>query len=409
MKAFSTGFSRSIRSRHAVITAVALVRPEATAAAISVAVAKRRSCAEHRRGIEMVGQRRLQHGRGVAQRNRQMHAHRRAAIPASFRCPSAVVPASIKASKAASSIVQSSGLRSQPGAPAAEVGDVGGVPDAGRLCQKAEAWAIVQQHGAEAKRRGHLRQQRADRGGRQRPDLAGDGGIRQRRAPCRGGCPGRTGGKPGWVAASRRKRPPRAVICGFSGRPDMCAPMQNSAVSSGASGSVGRGGGSGWPVAPTVVANRRCSASASGASRPSDQAGPSSTPPIGRAVRGETDRDGETGHVAEIGEIGERAQAAVGTQRIGLDLGQGGAERRRGKQQRIVLCEQQFGLPAGLLQQVKGVERIDGQAAQAQFQDRPRGGIQDVGLRARSPRAGRRCVRPPRGLRTAGGRLPGTA
>ena len=49
--------------------------------------------------------------------------------------------------------------------------------------------------------------------------------------------------------------------------------------------------------------------------------------------------DGERGHIAEVGEIGERAQAAVGVVWIRRDLRQRGTKRSGGQQQSIVLSK----------------------------------------------------------------------
>src|ERR1700712_3771578 len=175
VKAFSTGLSRSILSRHAVMTPVAVERPDATAAAMSVAVANaavmRETPAPDRDGPA---------GLPAAPSRRGPRRSPDAcappgAIASSFRCPKPRCrPRSVRLKPLRPR--SASGFGSQPGSPAAEVSDVLRIPNARRLCQKAEAWATVQRDGAESKRRWHVRQQFAHGSGRQRPDFAGDGG-----------------------------------------------------------------------------------------------------------------------------------------------------------------------------------------------------------------------------------------
>ena len=273
--------------------------------------------------------------------------------------------------------------------------------------RKPEAWAIVQRNRAKAQRRGNLdsKAPMAVVGNAQTsPSMAAPSAART----MPGRLPSANSRYSGWVLASRRKRPPSAGDLTVQRQARTYArrcrtarfrPVPARRVRRWRQRLVGGADG---------LAKWRCSASATGARRPSDHAGPSSTPPIGVPAGAEADRDSETGHVAEVGEIGERAQAAVGPSGSASTSARVGQNGSGGQQQGIVLREQRGGLPAGLLQQVKGVERIDRQPAQAQFQDRPCGGIQNVRLLPRSRCAGPRFVRPPMGLRKAGGRLPET-
>ena len=113
------------------------------------------------------------------------------------------------------------------------------------------------------------------------------------------------------LCASRRNRPPSDVIWrAFSGKPDMWAPMQNSAVSSAASASGSAGGGNG--CRRRADRRRELPVQRIGHRRPAD---PPTRPDRAGSRRpavpfgAEADRHGERRHVAQIGEIGERAQA----------------------------------------------------------------------------------------------------
>ena len=188
----------------------------------------------------------------------------------------------------------------------------------------------------------------------------------------------------------------------------MCAPMQNSAVSSAPSVS-------GWRLA---AAHGGCANAIDVAAMQCVRE--RGQPPLrpGRAEQRHADRQPvgvESGRhregrqVAQIDEVGERAEPAVHADRIGRHLGQRRAERRGRQQQRVVSAEQRCRGAARLGEAVKRVEGIHRAPAQSAFQDRAGHRMQDVRDAARPPRAARRCVRPPRARRRAAGRSPGTA
>ena len=324
--------------------------------------------------------------------------------------PSSAGAASIKASSSSASVMpRSRSPASQARQPPRRV--MSGAPRRRRPREETEAGAVFQLHRPEPERRRHLRQQRADRGGRQRPYFAFDRAAIRRAHHARAGCRAHTGDTPAASSPRAGSGRPSAVIWRFSGRPDMCAPMQNSAVSSGAKCIRLGAAAAAAPRWRRRVGERAVQRIGERGQPPSDQAGPSSVTPTGSPSAPKPAGTAIAGEVAEVDEIGEGAEPACSAP-IGsaCDLGQRRAERRRRQQQRIVV--RGTGLPRrggprpGRWNASNASTR---QPRQPAFQDVA--GHRVAGCPADPPsrRAARRCVRRPRGRRRAGGRFPGTA
>ena len=177
---------------------------------------------------------------------------------------------------------------------------------------------------------------------RQRPDLAQDPPPRSGRAPGRAARPAHTAGSrpPYWrlhAAVARRAE----VSSGFSGQPRPYARRRRTAASRVTASAASPGGGSAGPWSrPPIWSPARCNRSAIAASRPSDQAGPSTvTPAADRPAQiPPAPRNAARSHrLTKLVNVPSRAFGPIGS---AASIRERRAERRRRQQQGIDPLEQ---------------------------------------------------------------------